>query len=174
MEAFAEILKYTLPSLIILIGLYLIFRQQTIQTKNNRKYELFSANQKTLTPLRLQAYERLILFLERSRFESIIMRVMNPSMSAKQLHRAMLADIRKEYNHNISQQLYVGKNAWASVNVVKEQLNRVLNLVAAKHPEGTATQLSQALIEYYNQMEKKPIETALEILKAEASENFGM
>jgi len=173
MEPFLEILKYTLPSALLLVGMYFIFRQFTVQAKDKYKYEMFIGNQKTVTPLRLQAYERLILFLERTRFESLILRNLPQSSTAKQLQRAIMNDIRNEFSHNLSQQLYVSTQAWTAVSAAKEQMIRMLNLLPT--PETvTTTQFSQALIENYNQNETQPIDTAIEILKEEARNNFGM
>ncbi len=174
MESLVEILKYSLPSLIMLIGFYLIFKSSADKDKEKYKYELFAGNQKKVTPIRLQAYERLILFLERIRFESVIMRVLQPKMTAKQLQRAILNDIKKEFSHNLSQQLYISSKAWTAITGAKEQQIRLVNLMTVKAGAGSATQLSQFLIEEYNNSETRPVETAIELLKEEARNNFGM
>jgi len=173
METFVEILKYTLPSMLLLVGMYLIFRQFTAQTKDKYKYEMFVGNQKTVTPLRLQAYERLILFLERTRFENLILRNLPQSSDAKHLQRNILADIRNEFSHNLSQQLYVSSEAWTAISAAKEQMIRMLNLLPVSETV-TTMQFSQALIENYNQNETQPIEIAIELVKEEARNNFGM
>lgn len=174
METFLEILKYTLPSALMLTGFFFIFRQFTQQNKDKYKYELFAGNQKIVSPIRLQAYERLVLFLERIRFESLIVRSQNPQMTVKQLQKSMLNEIRNEFNHNLSQQLYISPEAWNAVVGAKEQMIRIINLVAAKEAKSTSMQMSRSLIENYTQGDSFPIETAIAFLKREAQNNFGM
>ncbi len=153
--------------------MFLIFRQFTQKEKEKYKYELFVGNQKTVSPLRLQAYERLILFLERIRFENLIIRNIEQAENPKELRASIMSDLRNEFSHNLSQQLYVSTEVWTAVSAAKEQMTRMLNLLQT--PVGVSlAQYSQALIEGYAQNESRPIETAIELLKEEARNNFGM
>ncbi len=93
---------------------------------------------KTITPIKLQAYERIVLFLERISTESLIMRTVKPGMTAQQLHSALIANIRSEYEHNLSQQIYMSNEAWEMVKNAKGTVIRIINNIATKLPP-TAT-----------------------------------
>src|ERR1700761_8936976 len=103
---FFDIIKYTIAGLgIVWIAFYLLKpyldRDEKIQLLEFRK----SISNQTL-PLRLQAYERLVLFIERINPSNMLVRVNAPSYTAAELYSLMLEDIRSEYQHNITQQIY--------------------------------------------------------------------
>nr|NLA24418.1 hypothetical protein [Bacteroidales bacterium] len=103
---FIEILKISIPALLLMITIIVVLKQIHKKEIDIKKIEQISRNQKLITPLRLQSYERLILFLERIGPNHLIIRVQQPNMSALELQKSMLANIRTEYEHNLSQQLY--------------------------------------------------------------------
>ena len=89
------------------------------QLKENDK-ELINHKAKTYLPLKIQAYERAILFLERIDPNNLIIRIHKPSMNAAKLHLEILKQIREEYNHNMSQQIYISPKSWAELIKGKE------------------------------------------------------
>ena len=99
METVLEILKYTLPAFIVFLTAYFSIRQIIKNTEQIRKTELILGNQKIITPIKLQAYERLVLLLERLSPDSLIMRVSKLDMTSKQLHTTLLSTIRSEFEH---------------------------------------------------------------------------
>jgi len=102
-----EVLKYTLPALIVFLTAYFLIRAFIRNDQDKRKHEIVLQNQKNVTPVRLQAYERVILFLERISLESLIMRTSKQGMTSKQIQTSMLNTIRAEFEHNLSQQVYI-------------------------------------------------------------------
>jgi hypothetical protein len=116
---FADILKITIPALLVFLAGYLALSAMIRNDANRRRLELMLNNQKVTLPLRLQAYERLTLFLERISPESLIVRVNKAGMSAQKLQTALLESIRAEWEHNLSQQLYVSHEAWELVKNAK-------------------------------------------------------
>ncbi len=112
MNTFLDVLKYTIPSLIVFATAYFILKTFIESEEKKRTLEIRTKNQKLITPIRLQAYERLTLFLERISPNSVILRVQKPNMTASQLQREMLNIIRTEFEHNLSQQIYISKQAW--------------------------------------------------------------
>jgi Na+/H+ antiporter NhaC len=102
-----EILKITIPSLIVFLTAYFVLKAVLKKEHESRKIEVVLQNKKIITPLRLQAYERIVLFLERISPNSIIIRLQTPNMTIGQLHKEMLTTIRTEFEHNLSQQLYL-------------------------------------------------------------------
>ncbi|MBR2888122.1 MAG: hypothetical protein IKB95_07830, partial [Bacteroidales bacterium] len=115
----AELLKYLLPALIVLACTYLTIRQFLIREEQKQRLDLAMGNQKIITPLRLAAFERIILFLERIHPSNLLIRVQDPGMSAKDFQRALLTTIRAEYEHNMSQQIYISDESWEAVKTAK-------------------------------------------------------
>ncbi len=91
-------------------------------------------NSRTVTPIKLQAYERIVLFLERISLESLLLRVSSPDMSASQLHTALLNAIRNEFEHNLSQQIYMSPQAWEVVSNASSNMIKIINSEAEKMP----------------------------------------
>ena len=116
-------------------------------------------NRKTVLPIRLQAYERLALLLERISPESIIMRVNKPGMTAKQLHSELLSSIRAEFDHNISQQVYISNEAWEHVTSARGKVIHLINTAADQvKDEATALILSQQIYEMTMEVKPQPHE----------------
>ena len=150
-----------------------VFRNYIESEKN--KLQLLTGNQKYVTPVRLQAYERVILLLERITIESLALRIQKPNMKSIQLQILMLGTVRKEFNHNLSQQLYISTSAWLAVKNAKEQIVRAINLTGTKmNPKLNASDFSKALMQTYSEFESRPVETAIGIVKKEAERYFGM
>jgi len=173
METFLEILKYTLPSLIVFGTAYLIIKTFVDNDQKKRKIEIRLANQKTITPIKLQAYERLTLFLERISPESMIVRIQDPKMTSGFLHQALLKTIRAEFEHNLSQQIYVSTNAWAVVKTAKENVVKLINNSADKVDKSSPSfELSKVILETMMSNNIMPTNTAIDFLKKEVSNYF--
>lgn len=168
MNLFLQILGYTLPALVVFLATWLMLRKQLDNEADRRNFELrrLSANQ--ITPVRLRAYERLTLLLERTQPEAMILRLDLQGMSNIDLQSKLLQTIRSEFDHNVAQQIYVSPEAWAMVKNARENLVRVINGAAAQvQPTGAAVQLAQKLIELYSSLQTTPAEAALNCLKNE-------
>ncbi|MBO7055837.1 MAG: hypothetical protein J6W37_10775 [Bacteroidales bacterium] len=137
-----------------------------------RESEQKIENAKITIPLRIQAYERLVLLLERIKPESMLLRVMTPQMTAGLLHQELLITVRAEFEHNLSQQIYVSQESWNAVKLAKDSLVRLINEEASKIAAGApATNLSEAILTQTITQQINPIQNALSILKKDA-ENF--
>ena len=168
-----EILKYTVPALIVFFTTFVIMRQMIMKEQAREKLELVLQNQKPITPIRLQAYERLTLFLERITPHSLIMRVNKPGMTCAQLHQGLLQAIRAEYEHNMSQQVYISTKAWEVVKNARSGVIKLVNTSAEKFkPDEPALKLSTLILERSMEVEKHPTQVAIEFLKSELSEIF--
>lgn len=129
-------------------------------------------NAKITMPLRIQAYERLVLLLERIKPESLLLRVQTPNMTAGLLHQELLITIRAEFEHNLSQQIYVSQTSWDSVKIAKDSLIKLINEAAGTIAAGApAANLSEAIIKANISQQTNPISNALSVLKKDA-ENF--
>lgn len=163
-----EILKYILPSLVVLACSYLMLRQFHQREEKKERLELLIGNSKTVLPVKLAAYERLVLFLERIEPQSIVIRTNENGMSAIELQRNLLATIRAEFEHNYSQQLYVSDNAWKAVTDTKEVMMQLINQTAQTVPvDAKALELGKKIIDNYATLQPSPINMAISVLKTE-------
>lgn len=99
--------------------------------------------------MQLQAYERLLLLADRIALPNLISRVNVPGVSAKDMQQILIGNIKEEFNHNISQQVYVSADAWTAIKTLKDQNMLVVNQFAnALAPEATGLDLNKRLLEY--------------------------
>ncbi len=173
MNEIFEILKSAIPAIIVLVGMYLMLKHERNREKGRERTELLMGNAKQITPIRLQAYERLGLLLERIHPEALIQRLKASNLTAAQTKILILQTIREEFDHNLSQQLYIGSSTWQTIRNAKEQVIRVVNLTSADiDPESLGIMFFKALLEKYNEMQTRPIETAIELLKKELRQYY--
>jgi hypothetical protein len=174
MEIVWNIIQYTIPALLVLIATYFTQKQLLKNEKEIRRVELLRVYSSTLTPLQLQAYERLTLFLERIIPDQLVTRFSANQMTAIQLQTKILESIRNEYEHNLSQQLYVGNDVWIMVRHAKESMVQLVNTCAALvNPEDSGIQFATQLLNTYHAVDETPVEVAVELLKKEMRERFG-
>ncbi len=139
----------------------------------DRMIEARQKNKETLTPVRLQAYERLTLFLERISPNHLLMRTAQGNKSANDLRQELLRNIREEFEHNLTQQIYVSNNAWEMVKKAKEEMVKVINTEAEQLPsDASAIDLSKQIFKRCSQMERLPTQVASTQLKSEARKLF--
>jgi hypothetical protein len=171
MNQIFEILKYILPSLVIFLTIWVVLKYFLKVFEKQKATEVALRNRETTLGLRLQAYERLVLFLERISLDSLLTRVNQPGMSSRQLHNELLSSIRSEYEHNLSQQVYVSNKGWEALKNARAQMIKVINTSAEKtDPNASAIDLSRNIIERLGDFSKPPTQTAIEILKEEIQE----
>lgn len=124
-------------------------------------------------PLRLQAYERIVLFIERINPENMIIRLNAPDYTAADLHSILITEIRNEYQHNITQQVYVSSRAWSVVKRVKDD---TVNIIAAAYkslPENaTSLDLGKTILTQLSQAEDNPYEIGADIIRKEVEVLF--
>ena len=173
MDALLEILKIVLPSGIVFATSYFLVKNFLNSEHEKRLSEARLANQQTITPIRLQAYERIILFLERISPNSLIARVYKNGMSSRQLQAELLKTIRAEFEHNLSQQIYMSNKTWEMVKGAKEENIKLINLASTKVLDNASgLDLSQTIIQMNSQLVKSPTQTAIENIKSEIEERF--
>jgi len=173
MQDIIEILKYTLPSGIVLAATYFILDRFFKDKKEAKLIELQMANRKQMLPTRLQAYERLLLLLERIEPNNLIIRVHKPGMTSGHLQAELLQTVRQEYEHNLSQQLYVSSAGWKKVKEAKEGVIQLIGLAAEKvGPHASGTDLGSYIFEIIQRSGRYPTHEANEVLKTEARTLF--
>lgn len=169
-----EVLKYTLPALIVFFTAYFLLTRYMRKEAVEKSIKMKLERDKEVVMLRLQAYERLALFLERINPASVITRVRSADMLANELQYAMVKNIREEYEHNLSQQIYVSPHSWNLIVASKEEMLKTVNLIGNQMPpEASAGQFIATLLNgIANANAQLPTEQALDFLKAEVKELF--
>ncbi len=121
-------------------------------------------------PLRLQAYERLVLLCERISFPSLISRVSLPGVSAREMQMLLIESIKQEYEYNVTQQVYVSTLAWDAVRNLRDQTMLIINQVANMlPPNATSADLNKQLLEVILGQQDKALHTiVLDTLTQEA------
>lgn len=164
-----NLLMYTIPALITGAIAYLFFREQSENENNRRNFLIKKDLQKEAFPIRLQAYERITLFLERISPTKLLTRV-NPTSSNKDDYETLLiATIEQEFEHNLSQQIYVTDQCW---NIVMAAKNATIQLIRKSNmleKTDTANKLRETVLTEL--MDKTaPSNAALSFIKEEVSE----
>jgi hypothetical protein len=164
-----EILKYCIPALCVLLATWLVMRQFYKAEADKRLWELKRLSQKEISPLRLRAYERLALLLERTTPEHMLLELNLGEMTVLQVQQHLIRTIRMEYEHNVSQQVYVTAEVWAMIQNAKEQTVAFVNSMVQQLPsESTALDYAKVMITAYSSNGDTPNELALQALKKEA------
>jgi len=173
MDLLLNSLQYTVPSIIVMLTAYLLIKQFIDKEIRQQKHELLMNNQKLITPVKLQAYERIILLLERISPENLLARVYKPGITAKVFKASLLQNIRSEFDHNLSQQIYISVESWEVIKLAKENLIKLLNIAAKNlNASAQANDLSKIILEMYFKVDAPPLKVAIDKLKNEFSNNF--
>lgn len=173
MKDILEVLKYTLPSLIVFLTVYFFLKKYFENESGKRLHQTLLKNQDVITPLRLQAYERIIIYLERISPESIILRINKSGYTSKQLQVELLNTIRIEWEHNLSQQLYVSQKCWEIVRNAKSNIIQLINTSAGKVKEDSPSlNLSKAILSSVINQEKIHTTDAIKYIKEEMNQMF--
>ena len=170
-----DLLKIILPALIVAGSVFLLIRQYLEKEQQRRLIELRLQSTKEVLPVRLQAYERVILLLERITPNNLLVRLNSAGQSASEFHRLLLQEIRAEYEHNLSQQLYMSPDAWEQVKQAKEHILSLINkayqgLNAPQQARGT--ELAKRILEGLIADETDPTAQAINVVKREAASLF--
>jgi hypothetical protein len=138
-----------------------------------RMQQLALNNQNLITPLRLQAYERIILYLERINPESLVMRLSKPGLTSQQLQNELLNTIRAEYEHNLAQQIYISNQAWEMLKNARNATIQLINATAEiLKKDEPSINLSKAILERVMKEEKNPASDAIVFIKNEINRLF--
>lgn len=168
MNIFFEILKYTIPALTVLITTWFLVKSFLNNAEKLRRIEFMMKTHEISLPLRLQAYERITLFLERIAIDSLLLRFNQPGMTSRQLHSELLSSIRNEYEHNLSQQVYMSAQAWEMVKNARAQMIKIINTAAEKtNPNLPSIELSKNILDNIGEYSKSPTQNALDFIKSE-------
>ena len=137
-------------------------KSKDAELQRNGTIELKIQALKIIMPLKVQAYERFLLFLERAQLPQLVKRVYTPGMEKGTFHLLLLQNVREEFEHNLAQQLYVSNATWnAVVNAKEELVNQINGTFEQLKDEEDVSILAQSLVALPNPM----VEQAIVILK---------
>lgn len=126
---------------------YLLWKQRKL-AKNQTADKPKNADTVKSLPLQLQAYERLILLVERIALPNVISRSNQPGVGLQEMQFLLVSSIKQEFEHNITQQIYVSTESWEAVRNLKEQNIHIINQVASfLPPDASGTDLNKHLLE---------------------------
>ena len=164
-----EILKYCVPALCVLLATWLVMHKFYKSEAEKRLWELKRLSQKEISPLRMRAYERLSLLLERTTPEHLLIELNLGEMTILEVQQHLMRTIRLEYDHNLSQQVYVSDQVWDTIIAAREQMVAFINTMAQQiPPESTALDFAKVLITAYRSNGQTANDQAMQMLRTEA------
>ena len=173
MEYITDLLQIMVPGLLVLYAVYLVVRSFLQKEYDKRLIDIKIKNNETVLPLRLQAYERICLLLERITPNNLLVRLNDPAYNAKEFHQILLTEIREELNHNLSQQVYVSDAAWEQTKMAIEEITVLINNSSkGMTAENSSLDLAKAIFENMMKQDADPVNEALRIIKNEIREFF--
>ena len=173
MTTLTEQFGFVLPAILVMMLAVYMLNKVLNHDHTRRVFEYKKSAAKQMVPLRAQAYERLTLLLERMQPTNLLARVQTPKMNTQSLHRVLIQSIRSEYDHNMSQQVYVSDETWELINQGKDQLIGLINeQITATDPKSEGIELVKLIIEASLSEHKWLLDDALTHLKKEFRENY--
>jgi hypothetical protein len=174
MDTFLEILKYILPALVVFATVYLLIKRFLDQQHSLELMKYRQAQVAEITPLKLQAYERLLMLCERISIPNLMLRLNVKESTVEQLSKAMLVAIQQEYEHNLTQQIYVSESLWQIITMAKNQTSEIVSTAASKLDRSAPGNLiAMEAAEVMQQSKVNPLDAAKRSIRKELSVLFG-
>lgn len=163
-----DLFLFTIPSLITGIIAYYFFKEHTKNEDGRRRFLLKKDMQVNAMPLRLQAYERMALFLERISPSKILIRVTPKSSNKEDYEALVIQSIEQEFEHNLSQQIYISDKCWSIVTTAKNATIQLIRKAGMIEKTDTADKLREVVLT--EMMDRpSPSNAALSFIKDEVS-----
>ncbi len=172
-ELFIDLAKITLPATLVLYGMYLAVKSFLSKDFNQRLLELKAKDKEIISPIRLQAYERLTILMERLTPSNLLPRLNNNDLNVAIFQQLLLNEIKQEVSHNYSQQVYVSDEAWKAVKEAVDKLTSIVNESAATlNPEAPSVELAKKIFDFVLENDEDFTTKALSVLKNEVRTYF--
>ncbi|MCF6295330.1 MAG: hypothetical protein L3J25_06540 [Flavobacteriaceae bacterium] len=164
-----ELLLFTVPALITGMIAYYFFKEHTKNEDGRRRFLLHKDMQVNTLPIRLQAYERMALFLERITPSKLLIRVSPISSSREDYESLLIRSIDQEFEHNLSQQIYLSDECWNIITAAKNATIQLIRKASLLEKTDSANKLREVVLT--EMMEKRaPSDAALAYIKKEVSD----
>jgi hypothetical protein len=141
-----ELLAYTLPALIIGIIAYYFFNAHLKNEEGRRRFLLQKELQKESLPLRLQAYERMVLFLERINPAKLLIRIAPFSDDKNAYENFLIQQIEQEFEHNLTQQIYLTEDCWTVITTAKNSIIQNIRKSTMSEKVDTSHKLREVIL----------------------------
>jgi len=174
MDNILNVLYIIIPSVAVLYGMYLVVKTFTEKEIERGRLDLRKKSVDYVIPNRLQAYERICLLLERISISNLVMRVNNPEFNVAMFHSQLLNELRNEFNHNLSQQIYVSDDAWFLVKRAIEENTALINQSYGDlvDKEAKGFELAKVMFNKQSMAKSDVVQEAILFLKQEIRKNF--
>lgn len=168
-----DILKLVLAGTAVFFIAYSVLKPLIENRQRLKIIELKKAALSTTLPLRLQAYERISLLIERINPSNLLVRLHAPGLSVLQMQQLLTAEVQNEFQHNVTQQVYVSAQAWSIVRRLKEDTVGLINNSAKALPyDAPAIELSKTILSHMASADENPYDAALTLIKSDLQEYF--
>lgn len=161
-----QLVTSLLPAAVVGVVAFYFFKMHLANEEKRRRFLLRRENQKTALPLRLQAYERMTLFLERISMGKILLRIKPSDLDKDQYKKLLAQTIDQEFEHNLSQQIYMSGECWNVIKTAKNATIGIIRKTGRRENIDSAEKLREVILT--NLMEQAaPTDAALEFVKKE-------
>lgn len=173
LDFLTDLVKILIPAAAVMYAMYLVVKSFLNKEFERKMLELKVKGSDAVLPNRLQAYERMALFLERISPNNLLVRVNEPGLSSGQLQQLLLHHIREEFNHNLSQQIYMSDGVWKLIKAATDDTIGIINAAGrVVSQDAKSIELAKVIFEATGQRDQDPIQQALVYLKTEIQQLF--
>ena len=166
MNELLEIAQYTIPSIVTGLVAYYFFLNHTRNEERKLKLEALREIKKDIIPLKLQAYERMTLFLERMNLSNILLRINSVNNDKVAYSKSLINTIEQEFEHNLAQQIYMSTKCWNVIVAAKNTTIGIIKKHELNEDFNTAQELREGILKTMITQES-PSATALDFVKNE-------
>lgn len=168
-----ELASYTLPAIVTGLVAYNLFNSYFKDQQNTRRWLLQKDNRKDTLPMRLQAFERMTLFMERINPSQLLIRISPISEDKNEYSNYVIAQVEQEFEHNLAQQIYISDECWSIITTAKNATIQMIRLAAKSEKVTDANQLREVILS--DLLEKiAPSSTALAFIKNEVGQLWSL
>mgnify|MGYP006268167427 CR=1 FL=1 len=171
-EIIAEVLKYAVPALLVLVGMKYMVDAQQRQREAQQEAEMRKVLFREHFNLVLSAHERAILFLERVSPEQLFSRHMGKGKSKDEFRLELVAQIRSEYEHNLVQQLYISPEGWALLQQARDEMIGLIHQTAQQVEADDGQQIARAILEKVGGRQDLTYQKAIFVIKRDLRKYF--
>jgi hypothetical protein len=161
-----QVAMFIIPAIFILTYVHYLFRREFDKYLDLRFKQTTPVNADQLLPLKLQAHERMIVFVERINPSNVLIRLHQQGISVSDLQSLVINEINSEYQHNITQQLYVEDATWNVIRKLKEDTIAMIgNGAKGLAADATGVDLSKRVLQHMASMQENPYDLTLTLIK---------
>lgn len=168
-----DVLKFTLAGSAVFFIAYSVIKSEIDKSNQLKVLELKKSTLATTLPLRLQAYERIALLIERINPSSLLVRSHAPGLNVLQIQQLLVSEVQNEFQHNVTQQVYLSLQAWIVVRRLKDDTIGLINNSAKGLPiDAPSIELSKVILSHLSNLEENPYDAALALIKSDLKDLF--